>query len=165
MYASRPLKPRWRSPYWIAFTMVVLVAVVFVAYLGMKMYLRYSNPQLDVTASYYEKTLNCSMASAGDIVEVKVLVDWHGYVLPEFKRAVRMVDPFPENVFQLMGGSNFLNYNGAGGGYQFTYLLKVINNTSISIELPKPQLYLDNIEIPLTGSSTFLELQNFSQGI
>ena len=98
-YSNKPLKPRWRKPTWIAFTLVVLVALAFATYTGVQTYLRYSNPQADVTASYFEKSLNCSTASVGDVVEVKVLVGWHGYVIPEFKREVKIIDPSPKAIF------------------------------------------------------------------
>jgi hypothetical protein len=155
-------KPRWKRPYWIAFAILVLVTVAFVAYVGMQTYLRYSNPQLDLTSSYFEKTLNCSIASSGDVIEVNVQVYWHGYIIPEFKRDVKIVDYFPENNFQLINGSNIYESNGYGGSYQLKYLLKVIGNESASVELPKPSLYLDNFEIPLQGASSVLELQRFS---
>lgn len=152
-YASKASKPRWRKPYWIAFTSIVIVGSAFATYTGVQTYLRYSNPQLDVTASYYEKTLNCSTASLGDIVEVEVSVYWHGYVIPEFKRQVEIIDPYPESNFQLVGGNNTCTYSGHGGGNQFKYLLKVIGDDVASIELPKPRLYLDNSEIPLFSES------------
>lgn len=131
--------------------------------MGVQTYLRYSNPQLDITGGYYEKTVNCSTASIGDIVEVNVRVYWHGYVIPEFKRDVKIVDPFPENNFILAIESNVYESSGYGGSYQFKYLLKVIGEESVSIELPKPRLYLDNSEILLSGDSTVLELQTFSE--
>jgi hypothetical protein len=162
-YASKASKPRWRKPYWIAFTLVVIVGLAFATYTGVQTYLRYSNPQLDVTASYYEKALNSSIANVGDVVEVKVLAGWHGYVIPEFKREVKITDPFPESNFKLVGGSNIYESSGYGGSYQFKYLLKVIGEESVSIELPKPRLYLDNSEILLSGESTVIELQTFSE--
>ena len=162
-YALKASKPRWRKPTWIAFTLVAVIALAFVTFAGVQTYLRYSNPRLDVTNSYYEKSLNCSTASVGDVVEVKVLVGWHGYVIPEFKREVKIVDPFPENNFELVGGSNTYQYRGYGGGDQFKYLLKVIGDDAISVELPKPRLYLDSIEIPLMGTSAILELQAVSE--
>ena len=99
VHANNSSKPRWRKPTWIAFTLVVLVALAFATYTGVQTYLRYSNPQADVTASYFEKSLNCSTASVGDVVEVKVLVGWHGYVIPEFKREVKIIDPSPKAIF------------------------------------------------------------------
>ena len=95
-YANKPLKPRWRKPARIALTLVAVMSLAFVTYTGVQTYLRYINPQADVTASYYEKSLNCSTASVGDVVEVKVLVGWHGYVIPEFKREVKIIDPIPK---------------------------------------------------------------------
>ena len=161
-YALKASKPRWRKPTWIAFTLVAVIALSFIAFAGVQTYIRYSNPQADVTASYYEKSLNRTIANVGDIVEVKVLVGWHGYIIPEFKRDVNIVDPFPESNFELVGGSNTYQYNGYGGGDQFTYLLKVIGADVGSVQLPKPRLYLDSIEIPLVGTSAVLEIQTVS---
>jgi hypothetical protein len=161
-YASKAAKPRWRKPYWIAFTLVAIVGLAFATYTGVQTYLRYSNPQLDVTTSYYEKTLNCTAASVGDVVEVNVLVGWHGCVIPEFKREVKIVDPYPESNFELVGGNNTYGYSGYGGGVHFTYLLEVIGDGAVSVELPKPRLYLDGSEISLRGTIAVLEVQAFS---
>ena len=158
-YSIKASKPRWRKPTWIAFTLVAVIALAFVAFASVQTYIRYSNPQADITASYYEKSLNCTTANVGDIVEVKVLVGWHGYIIPEFKREVNIVDPFPENNFELVDGNNIYQYSGYGGGDQFTYLLKVIGADVGSGELPKPRLYLDGSEIPLTGTNAVLQLQ------
>ncbi len=163
-YANRSLKPRWRKPQWIAFTLVAMIALSYASYAGVQTYMRYSNPRLDVTASYYEKSLNCTTANVGDIVEVSVLVGWHGYVIPEFKREVKIVDPYPESNFELVGGNNTYQYNGMGGGNQFTYRLRVISDGgAIHLDLPKPLLYLDGSGIPLTGTSAVLELQTVSE--
>jgi hypothetical protein len=162
-YANRSLKPRWRKPQWVAFTLVVVIALAFASYAGVQTYMRYSNPRLDVTASYYEKSLNCTTANVGDIVEVSVLVDWHGYVIPEFKREVKIVDPYPESNFELVGGNNTYLYNGMGGGNQFMYQLRVISEGATHLELPKPRLYLDGSEILVSGASAVLELQTGSE--
>ena len=163
-YASKASKPRWRKPYWIAFTLVSVIVLSSIIFVGARTYMRFSNPQEDITASYYEKTLNSTIASVGDTVEVKVLVYWHGYVIPEFKREVKIVDPFSENNFKLIGGNNtYFEPSGYGGSYQLKYLLKVIGEQTTTMELPKPRLYLDNFDIPLMGTSTVLELQTFSE--
>lgn len=161
-YAGKTLKHRWKKPAWIALTLVAVVALSFFAYRGLQIYINYSNPQADVTASYFEKSLNCSAANVGDVVEVKTRVYWHGHVLPEFQRQVNIIDSFPENNFELISGNNTRQYNGSGGGDQFTYLLKVIDADVESVELPKPRLYLDGSEIPLTGASADLELLTVS---
>ena len=162
IYANKSLKPRWRKPQWIAVTLVTVIALAFAVYAGVQTYIRYINPRLDVTASYYEKTLNCTKANVGDVVEVNVSVGWHGYVIPEFKREVKIVDPYLESNFELVGGNNTHGYSGYGGGDQFTYLLKVISNDAQYSELPKPRLYLDGSEIPLTGTGAVLEIQTVS---
>lgn len=149
MQASNAFKPRWRKPQWIALTLVAVVALAFVTYTGVQTFLRYSDPRLDVTANYFEKTLNCTTARVGDVVEVTVRWGWHGRVFPEFKRQVRVVDLFPEDQFALADGSNIFEYTGYGGSDQFTYTLKVVAEPD-GLELPEPKLYLDNVEIPLT---------------
>ena len=156
--ARKTLKPRWRSPYWITFTLVIAVALAGVVYFSVNTYLRYSNPVMDVTASYYEKTVNATTVEVGDIVEVKVRVVWHGYVIPEFKRNIKIVDPFPENYFVLENGVNVYESSGYGGSYQHNYSLKVIGGEGASAELPKARLYIDNVEIPLVGENPTLNI-------
>ena len=157
-YAQNTSKPRWRNPYWVTFMLVVVVALVAVAFVGVRTYMRYSNPLTDITASYYEKTSNSTTVDVGEVVEVKVLVGWHGYVIPEFKRNVKIVDPFPESFITLASGSNVYEYSEYGGSYQFTCLLRVIGTEGASSELPEPRLYLDNVEIPLNGTSPTLNI-------
>jgi hypothetical protein len=150
---AKAVKPRWRKPQWIALTAVALIGVVFFAFLGVQTYIRYSDPRADVTASYFEKTLNCSTTKAGDTVEVTTRVGWHGYIFPEFKRQVTIFDPYPQGSFQLVGGNNTYSYVGAGGSDVFTYQLRVTSDVG-AVDLPEPKLYLDNMEIPLTGTVT-----------
>ena len=155
----RSFHARWRKPSWIAVTLITIFALAFVVYAGAQTYIRYSNPRADVTASYFEKVTNCSSAKVGDVVEVKVVVGWHGHLFPEFKRLVQIIDPFPESNFQLVGGNNTYKYSGYGGANQFTYQLKVINDSPVPLELPEPKLYLDNTDIQLTGPNVAIELQ------
>lgn len=75
---------------------------------------------------------------------------------------MKIIDPYPESNFELVGGSNTYQYSGYGGGDQFKYLLKVIGDGAVSVELPNPRLYLDKAEIPLTGTSTVIDLQTAS---
>ena len=157
----KPSKPRWRKPYWIALTLISVVVLAGFTFIDVSTYLRYSNPVIDITASYYEKTVNCSTASVGDIVEVNVMVYWHGYAIPEFKRDVKIVDSFPESNFILVNEGNVYESSGHGGSYQLKYLLKVIEGDGVYVELPKPRLFLDNVGIPLKGTSPTLKLQNF----
>ncbi len=133
-YTNAPLKPRWKRPAWVAFTLIAIVALSLFAYKGVQMLIFYTNPQADVTASYYEKSLNCSTANIGDIIEVQTSVYWHGHVFPEFKRQVNITDAFPESTFQRVSGNNACQYNGYGGGEQITYLLKVIGNTTSPLD-------------------------------
>jgi len=160
-YMHKSSKSRWRKPYWIALTLVSVVALAGFTFLGVNTYLRYSNPAMDTTACYYEKTLNCSTASVDDIVEVNVQVYWHGYVFPEFKRNVNIVDSFPEGNFILVTEGNVYESSGYGGSYQLKYSLKVVEGDGVSVELPTPKLYLDNPEVSLSGASPTLKLQNY----
>ncbi len=151
-YTSDTGKPRWRKPQWIALAAVALIALSFAGYVGVQTYIRYSNPQADVTASYYEKTVNCSAVDVGDVVEVSVRWGWHGYIFPEFQRQVTVVDPYPTG-FELVGGNNTYSYVGGGGSDVFTYQLRA-TSTAAALEFPQPKLYLDNKEIRLTGTTT-----------
>jgi hypothetical protein len=160
-HVHKASKPRWRKPYWIALTMVSVVALAGFTFLGVNTFLRYSNPALDTTACYYEKTVNCSTASVGDVVEVNVQVYWHGYVFPEFKRDVKIVDSFPEGNFILINEGNVYESSGYGGSYQLKYLLRVVEGDGVSVELPTPKLYLDNVDVSLEGTSPTLKLQNY----
>ena len=54
-----------------------------------------------------------------------------------------------------MDGSNVYEYTGYGGSDQFSYALRVVAEPD-GLELPEPKLYLDNVEIPLKGTSTIL---------
>jgi len=162
-YMHKSSKSRWRKPYWIALTLVSVVVLSGFTFLGVNTYLRYSNPAMDTTACYYEKTVNCSTASVGDIVEVNVQVYWHGYVFPEFKRDVTIVDSFPESNFIIINGGNVYESSGYGGSYQLKYLLKVVEGEGVSVELPEPRLYLDNLEVSPEGTSPALKLQNFAE--
>jgi hypothetical protein len=157
VYANKPLKPRWKKPAWIALTLITVVAAAFFAYRSALIYINYSNPPADVTASYFDKSLNCTTADVGDIVEVQTRVYWHGHVFPEFKRQVNIVDAFPEDSFQLVDGNNTLQYNGYGGGDQIIYNLKVISADNSPVELPNPRLYIDGFEIPLSDTSDILD--------
>ena len=157
----KTLKPRWRKPYWIAFTLVSVVVLAGIVFVGVRTYMHYSNPAIDVAPSpYYEKTTNSTTVGIGDIVEVNVWVYWHGYVLPEFKRTVKIIDPFPESHFSLASENqtNVYQSQGYGGSYQLKYLLRVVGGEGASAEFPEPSLYLDGVEIPLSGTSPTLEI-------
>src|SRR4030067_2044388 len=115
---------------------------------------------MDITASYSEKTVSSTTVKLGDVVEVKVLVGWHGYVIPEFERNVKIVGSFPENYLVIEGGTNIYETSGYGGSYQYKYSLKVIVGEGVSAELPKPRLYIDNVEVPLAGTSPTLKIES-----
>jgi hypothetical protein len=147
-YATRPSKPRWRRPAWLALSLIAILAIASAGYVGAQTFLRFSNPQADVTAGYYEKTLNCTSAVAGDVVEVNVKVYWHGHVLREFKRQVEIVDAFPQT-FRLVGGNKTYPGSGYGGTYQFSYQNQPFTDGATVDNSAAPKLYLDNTEIPL----------------
>ena len=161
VYMHKPSKSGWKI-FWKTLSIVVVVIVlVGVAFVGVRTYLHYSNPALDVVPSpYYEKTTNSSTVGVGDIVEVDVWVHWHGYVLPEFKRNVKIVDPFPESFFSLAreNETNVYQSQGYGGSYRLKYLLRVVSGEGASAEFPAPRLYLDDVQIPLSGTSTTLKI-------
>jgi hypothetical protein len=157
-YAHKSPKPRWRKPVWITLALVGAVAFSAIVFVGAQTYIRYSSPQADVTAAFYEKNVNCTSANIGDVVEVNVMVYWHGYVIPEFKRDVKIVDPVDEGNFAMMGEGNVYESTGHGGSYQLKYLLRVVGGEGASVSLPKPRLFLDNVEIPLSGSSPTLNI-------
>jgi hypothetical protein len=160
-YIHKPSKLRWKI-YWKTLSIVLVVIVLAgVTFVGVRTCMHYINPAMDVVPSpYYEKTTNSTTAGIGDIVEVNVWVYWHGYVLPEFKRNVKIIDPFPESYFSLAseGETNVYQSQGYGGSYQLKYLLRVIGGDDASVKLPRPRLYLDGVEIPLSGESPTLNI-------
>lgn len=155
-HSAKSAKPRLRNPAWIIFTVVTVCVLAFAVFTGIQTYIRYSNPQTDLTTSHFEKTLNCTQATVGDVVEVNVLIDWHGHVLPEFKRQIQIIDAYPDN-FELINGSTTRQYNGYGGSDWFQYLLKVTGGTG-TVMLPKPELYLDNTVVSLSGQQPNIQL-------
>lgn len=157
-YVHKPSKPRWKPYLKVISIVAVLILLSSVAFVGVRTYLRYRDPKADVTASYFEKTVNSTTINIGDTVEVKVTVQWHGYVLPEFKRDVKIVDPFSETYFVLANETNMYESSGYGGSYQLKYTLQAIAGEGLSIELSKPKLYLDNAEIPIEGTSPTLNI-------
>lgn len=156
--ASKTLKPRWRNPYWITLTLAIVIAISAATFSGATI-VRYANPLADVTASYYEKTVNSTTARVGDVVEVNVFVYWHGYIIPEFKRNVKIIDPFPESYFNLASENetNVCESQGYGGSYLLKYSLRVAGADG-TVEFPEPRLYLDGVEIPLIGTSLAMKI-------
>jgi hypothetical protein len=80
-------------------------------------------------------------------------------VIPEFKRDVKIIDSFPEN-FALANGTNLLEAEGYGGSYLLTYSLKVVEGEGVTVELPKPHLFLDDAEINLSGETQILAISS-----
>jgi hypothetical protein len=158
-YQHQTPKPK-PKPYLKAFAAVaVVVLLAGASFFAARTYLRYSNPASDVTTCYFQKTTNSTKLNVGDTVEVQVMVYWHGYVVPEFGREVKIVDPIPE-AFVLVDGSNSLQeQKGFGGSYLLTYTLKAENAKATFTDLPAPQLKLDNTEIVLQGSTPTLTVK------
>ena len=156
MQTDKTPKPRWMKPQWIALTVVATVALAFVVYSGVQICLRYSDPRLDVTTSYFEKSVNATSVHVGDSIEGTVRAGWHGRVFPEFSRDVKVVDVLPRDAV-LVNGSNIFENSGSGGSDQFKYTIKVNGQTGI-LELPEPKLYLDGTEIALNGTSPNLQV-------
>ena len=71
-YIHKPSKPRWKI-FWKTLSIVVVVIVLAgVAFVGVRTYMHYSNPAMDVAPSpYYEKATNSTTVDIGDIVELK----------------------------------------------------------------------------------------------
>jgi hypothetical protein len=153
--AHKEPKPRWRQPLWLGLFLVSVVAFASIVIVGAATLIRYANPLADVTSSYYEKTVNCTSAKIGDVVQVNVTVYWHGYIFPEFKRNMKIIDPYPENRFRLAdeNETNVFHSHGYGGSYQLEYSLRAIADDAATIELPEPTLYLGNVKIPLSHAT------------
>ena len=154
-HAQDPLKPhrklRWKA---VTLSVVLAASLVVAGFVGVQTFWRYSNPAMDVTASYFEKTTNGTAVCVGDFVEVEATVYWHGYVFPlEFKRQMKIVDPVSEGYFFAVNGTNRYDSAGYGGAYILKYTLKVVAGEGRSVELPAPKLTLDNVEIPVAGTS------------
>jgi hypothetical protein len=158
-YAHKLSKPKWKQylkTVSIVAGVVLLAGIIFV---GARTYMRYSNPAMDVAPSpYYEKTTNSTTVGISDVIEVNVWVHWHGHVFPEFQRNVKIVDPFPDGYFTLADETNIVESSGYGGSYHLKYLLRAVDGEGVTIELPKPRLYLDSVEVPLSGSSPTLHV-------
>jgi hypothetical protein len=159
-YAREVSKPRWKLHWKMLTLSIVLVAsLIVVAFVGVQTYGRYSNPQMDLTTSYFEKTINCTTTKIGDFVEVSTTVYWHGYVVPvEFKREVKIADPVFEGNFAVANGTSILESTGYGGTYILRYTLRVTGGAGTTIELPRTKLTLDDAEIPLSGTSPTLTI-------
>jgi hypothetical protein len=135
------------------------MAAAYLIYGGVQVAIYYTNPQADVYACYFDKSLNATTAHAGDTIEVETRVSWHGHIAPEFKRQVNITDAFPTGSFELVSGNSTLQYTGYGGSESVHYALRVTNSTQGQIELPTPKLYLDDAEITLKGTNPVLEVK------
>jgi hypothetical protein len=157
-YVHKLSKPSGK-PYWKVISIVaVLIVLCSVAFVGGRTYIRYIDPKADVKASYFEKTVNSTTINIGDNIEVKVTVYWHGYLFPEFKRDLKIVDPLSETYFALANETNMFESTGYGGSYQFIYTLQAIAGEGLSAELPKPRLYIDNVEVPVEGKIPTIDI-------
>jgi hypothetical protein len=139
----------------IALTVVATVALTLLPIQGANRS-RWSDPHLDVTANYFVKSMNATSVHVGESVEVTFACGWHGRVLPEFMRDVKVVDALPDNAV-LVEGCNVFEYSGSGGSDQYVYTVKVTGQTGV-IELPKPELFLDGTKIALNGTTPTIEI-------
>ena len=141
----------------IASILLTAIAGLAAAY-GIGVWMRKANPLIDVPSAEFQKTVNMTTVRMGDAFRVEIFIGGHGHVLPEFTRHVRVVDPYPEDCFTLVNGSNTYEYHGGGPGPWFTYTLKVVGGKGKTVQLPTPRFYLDGVEIPLSGTSPLIQI-------
>lgn len=131
---------------------VVVISSLLLAY-GVEAWMCKTDPLRDVPNAEFQKTISKTQAAIGDTFTVDVFIGWHGHVLPEWTRHVKVFDSYPEDYFVLAGGNNTYEYNGYGPGPAFTYSLRVVSGAGTVVQLPAPKFYLDGTEIPLTGTA------------
>ena len=141
----------------VASTFLTVIAGLAVAY-GIDVWMRKTNPLIDVPSAEFQKTVNTTTVKMSDVFRVSIFIGWHGHVLPEFTRHVKVVDAYPEDYFTLLDGSNICEYHGGGPGPGFTYTLKVVGGQGKTVQLPPPKFYLDGVEIPLKGTSPTVQI-------
>jgi len=141
----------------LASALVTVVAGLAVAY-GIEVWMRKTDPLMDVPSAEFQKTVNATTVRVGDAFKVSVFIGWHGHVLPEFTRLVRAVDFYQEDYFILVSGSNVYEYRGGGPGPSFTYTLRVAGGQGETVQLPPPMFYLDGVEVPLNGTSPLVQI-------
>jgi len=134
------------------------VIVGLAAAYGVDVWMRKTNPLRDVPSAEFQKTVSANTVRVGEVFSVDVFIGWHGHVLPEFTRHVKVVDPYPEDCFFLVNGSNIYEDHRRGPGPGFTYTLKVVRGQGRTVQLPPPKFYLDGVEIPLKGTSPLIQI-------
>lgn len=80
----------------VGFVFIVVIAGLVLAY-GVEAWVRKTDPLRDVPSAEFQKTASKTRAIIGDTFTVEVFVGWHGHVLPEWTRHVRVFDPYPED--------------------------------------------------------------------
>jgi len=135
-------------------TVIAGLAVVY----GIDVWMRKTNPLMDVPSAEFHKTVNATTVRIGDVFRVDVFIGWHGHVLPEFTRHVKVVDPYQEDFFVLVEGKSTCEKYGRGPGPGFTYALRVVAGQGKTVQLPPPKFYLDGVEIPLSGTSPMIQV-------
>jgi len=75
----------------LASAFLTVIAGLAIAY-GVEVWMRKTNPLMDVPSAEFLKTVNTTTVRVGDILRVNVFIGWHGHVLPEFTRHVKTVD-------------------------------------------------------------------------
>jgi len=137
---------------------LTVVAGLAVAY-GIEVLMRKTNPLMDVPSAEFQKTVSATKVSIGDVFRVDIFIGWHGHVIPEFSRHVKVVDSYPGENFILESGSSIYEYQGRGPGPEFTYTLEVVGGQGMTVQLPPPKFYLDGVEIPLSGTCPQIQIE------
>jgi len=151
------MRRSWKIALVLAYAFLTVVVGLTVAY-GIEVWMRKTNPLTDVPTAEFQKTLNMTTVRMGEVFKVDIFIGWHGHMLPEFTRHVKVVDPYPEDYVILVNGSNIYEYHGGGPGPSFAYALKVVGGQGKTVELPPPKFYLDGVEIPLSGTSPQIQI-------
>jgi hypothetical protein len=84
MHTDKTTKLRWTKTQWIALSVVAMVALVFIVYSGMQTVLRWSNPQLDMTANYFEKSVNAAAVYVGALWRLRFVLAGRAGLFPSF---------------------------------------------------------------------------------
>jgi len=151
------MRRSWKIALVFTYALLTVIIGLAVAY-GIEVLMRKTNPLIDVPNAEFQKTVNTTTVGMGDVFRVGIFIGWHGHILPEFTRCVKVVDPYPEDFFILVNGSNICEYHGGGPGPGFTYTLKVVGGQGKIVQLSPPEFYLDGVEIPLSGTSPSIQI-------
>jgi len=65
----------------VASIFLTVIAGLAVAY-GIEVWMRKTNPLIDVPSAEFQKTVNATTVRMGDVFRVDIFIGWHGHVLP-----------------------------------------------------------------------------------